>query len=93
MAGEDPVTERAAVEWEAHMRAPVVDGVDLIPVCEQTDCVPVDVDDQPPGGAHLGDRCGAYQSLAVEDGHRLLLGGSRRQPRTSSKVKVKQDGR
>jgi hypothetical protein len=74
VAGEDSVAERTAVEWEAHVRAPIVDGVNLIPVGEQTECVPIDVDDQPPGSAQFGERCGAYQRLGVDRSHRLLLG-------------------
>jgi len=37
------------MEWEAHVRTAIVDGVDLIPVCEQTERVALDVDDQPSG--------------------------------------------
>jgi hypothetical protein len=35
------------MEREAHVRAAIVDRVYLIPVREQADRVPVDVDDQP----------------------------------------------
>jgi hypothetical protein len=74
VAGEDAVADRPAVHRKAHVRAPIVDGVNLIPVGEQTECVPIDVDDQPPGSAQFGERCGAYQRLGVDRSHRLLLG-------------------
>jgi hypothetical protein len=41
------------------MRAAIVDGVDLIPVGEQTDRVAVDVDDQPSRRTQLGKRRGS----------------------------------
>jgi len=39
------------VERETHVRAAVVDGVDGVAVGEQAEHVPVQVDDQPSGGA------------------------------------------
>ena len=59
VAREDAVADRAAVEREAHVRAAVVDGVDLVAVGEQTDRVPVEVDDEPSRRAQLGERRGA----------------------------------
>jgi hypothetical protein len=51
VAGKDPVGDRAAVEWKAHVRAAIVDGVDLVALRKQTERVPVEVDDESPCGA------------------------------------------
>jgi len=86
VAREDPVAQRAAVEREAHVWAAIVDGIDLIAVCEKTQRLPVDVDNQPSRLPQIGERRGADQSLSA-DGSRLFLQRSHaRQPRTSSKV-------
>jgi hypothetical protein len=86
VACEDPVAERAAVEREAHMRAPVVDGVNLIAVYEETQRLPVDVDNQPSRRPQLGKRRGADQRLAADGSSLLLQRSHARQSRTSSKV-------
>jgi hypothetical protein len=43
------------MERKAHVRAAIVDGVDLIPVRDETDRVPVDVDYQPSRRPQLGE--------------------------------------
>ena len=73
MARQDPVTDRAAVEREAHVRAAIVDGIDLIPVRKQTERVPLNVDDQPSRRAQLGKRRGADERFGGDDSHQLLL--------------------
>ena len=85
VAREDPVAERAAVEREAHMRAAIVDGINLVAVCEETQRLPIDVDNQPSRRTQIGKRRGADQRLGA-DGSRLLQRSHARQPRTSSKV-------
>ena len=56
VAGEDPVLDRPAVEREPHVRAAVVAGVYSVAVEEKRERVPVEVDDQPAGGAELLQR-------------------------------------
>jgi hypothetical protein len=75
------------VEREAHVRAAIVDGVDLSLVCEQTQYVSVDVDYKPPRRTQLSKRRGPDQRFGGDGGHLLLLDrGNARQPRTSTKV-------
>ena len=65
VAGQDPVADRAPVEREAHVRAAVVDGMDLVAVREETERVPLDVDDEPPGRPQLGERRGADEGVVA----------------------------
>jgi len=51
VAREDPVADRSAVQWEAHVRAPVVDGVHVVAVGEEADDVMVVMDHEPPGSS------------------------------------------
>jgi hypothetical protein len=76
------------VEREPHVRAAIVDGEDLIPVREQTERVPVDVDDQPSRRPQIGKRCGADEKFGGDGSHLLLFssGATPGQPRTSTKV-------
>ena len=46
VAGKDAVADRAPVEWKAHMRAAVVDGVDAVLVLKERQGVAVDLDRQ-----------------------------------------------
>jgi hypothetical protein len=69
------------------VRAAIIDGVDLIPVCKQTERVPVDVDDQPSRCTQLGKRRGADERFGGDSGHLLLLWlANFGQARTSTKV-------
>jgi hypothetical protein len=87
VAGEDPVAERAAVEREPHVGAAIVDGINLIPVREQTQRVSVDVNHKPPRRTQLGERRGPDQRSGGDGSHLLLLGrGNAAQRRTSTKV-------
>jgi hypothetical protein len=88
VAGEDPVAERATVEREPHVRAAIVDGVDLIAVGEQTQRVSVEVDHKPPRRTQLGKRRGPDQRFSGDGGGHLLLldRGNAGQPRTSTMV-------
>jgi hypothetical protein len=55
VASEDPVADRAAVKREAHVRAAIVNRGHFAVLCEQTERVPVDVDDEPSRLAQLGE--------------------------------------
>ena len=59
VAREDPVGHRAAMQGETHVRTPVVDGEDFVAFGEEADHVSAHADDEPPGGAELGQRGGA----------------------------------
>jgi hypothetical protein len=61
------------MQRKAHVRAAVVDGVNGVAVREQTEHVPVEVDDEPPGGAQLGERGGASETVGHDCGHDFLL--------------------
>ena len=56
VAREDPVADRPAVQREAHVRAAVVDRVDLVALGQQADRVAVQADDQPALRAELLER-------------------------------------
>ena len=88
VAREDPVAERAAVERKAHVRAAIVDGIDLIAVSEETQRVSVEVDHKPPRRTQLGKRRGPDQRFGDDGGGHLLLldRGNAGQPRTSTIV-------
>jgi hypothetical protein len=73
VAGEDPVADAAAMQREAHVRAAVVDRVHLLPVREETDRVPVEVDDEPPRRSQLRQRRGANNAISCNSGHAALL--------------------
>ena len=73
VAGEDPVADRAPVEREAHVRAPVVDGVHLLALREQAERVAVEVDDEAAFRAQLLERGGADGTVCCDGGHALLL--------------------
>jgi len=47
------------MERETHVRAAIVDGINLITVREETECVPVDVDHEPPRHTQFRERRGA----------------------------------
>jgi hypothetical protein len=51
------------MEREAHVRAAVVDGVDVVAVGEQAEHLAVHVDDQAPRGAQLGERPGPDEAI------------------------------
>jgi hypothetical protein len=77
------------MEREAHVRAAIVDGVDVVAVGEQTERLPPDVHDEPAGRAELAERGGADEVLGENGGHRFLLYRSWRiasERRTSSNV-------
>ena len=73
MAREDPVAQRAAMEREAHVRAAIVNGIDPSTVREETECVPVDVNDEPPRRTQLRERRGADERSGGDGSHLLLL--------------------
>jgi hypothetical protein len=64
VAGQDAVAHRAAVQREAHVRAPVVQGVDAVAVREERDRVPVELGDDAAGRPHVGERGGADELAA-----------------------------
>jgi hypothetical protein len=72
MTSEDAVLDAAAIERKAHMRAAVVDRVHLFPYDEETDRVLVDVNNQPPSGAQLGERGGPGKAFSCDCGHAPL---------------------
>jgi hypothetical protein len=72
VTGEDPVTDAAAMQRKAHVRAAVVDRVHLLPVREETDRVPVEVDDEPPRCSQLLPRRGPNEAIC-NSAHALLL--------------------
>ena len=88
VARQDSVRDRAAVKREAHVRAAIVDGVDVVAVCEQTERLPPDVDDESPRCAQLAERGGADEVFGENGGHRFLLrrSGIASENRTSSNV-------
>ena len=69
VAGQDPVGDRAAVERKAHVRAAVVDRVDVAVLDEEADRVAVEVDDHPPGCAQVLQRCGPLALRGSRDCH------------------------
>ncbi len=73
VAGEDPVADGAPVEREAHVRAAVVDGVDLVALGEEAEGLVPDVDDETSGGAQLGERGGADEAVGGDCGHGVSL--------------------
>jgi hypothetical protein len=73
VARQDPVRDRAAMEWEAHVRAAIVDGVDLVTVGEQTEGLPADVHDESARSAQLAERCGTGEVFGDNRSHRFLL--------------------
>ncbi len=72
VAGEDPVADRPAVKREAHVRATVVDGVDLAPVGDEADRVPAQVNDQPLGLFQLHQRGGSFALRGLHGFHRWV---------------------
>jgi hypothetical protein len=86
---EDAVGDRSAVEREAHVRTTVVDRVDSVAVREEADRVALDVDDEPAGGAQVGERRRAHERVGGNGAHRVLRGGIAAKARTSSNVDVK----
>ena len=73
VAREDPVAQRAAMERKAHVRAAIVDGINLLTVREETECVPVDVDHEPPRRTQLRERRGADEGPGCDGSHLVLL--------------------
>jgi hypothetical protein len=57
------------VEWEAHVRAAIVDGVDAAVVDEQADGLPTDADDEAAGLLQLGEGRGAQPLSGLHNGH------------------------
>jgi hypothetical protein len=51
------------MERKAHVRAAIVDGMDVVTLREETERVPFDVDDEPPGRTQLGKRSGADETF------------------------------
>src|SRR5436305_4454531 len=58
---QDPVADGASVEREAHVRAAVVDCMDLVAVGEQADGVGVEMYDETPPRAHVGEGRGTHE--------------------------------
>ena len=50
------------MQGETHVRTPVVDGEDFVAFGEEADHVSAHADDEPPGGAELGQRGGAQET-------------------------------
>jgi hypothetical protein len=59
VTGEDAVRDRPAVKREAHVRAAVVHGVDLVADSEQAHGVPGRLDDEAPRRPNLGEGRGS----------------------------------
>ena len=73
VAREDPVRNQAAVEREAHVWAAIVDSVDVVAGCEQTERVPVELNNQPFRRAQVGERRGTGGMCGLCDSHRVDL--------------------
>jgi len=69
VAREDAVGDSATVQREAHVWAPVVDGVHRITVREQAERVPVNVQDEAPSGLKLGKRRCAHMLVRLSCCH------------------------
>jgi hypothetical protein len=66
VAREDPVADRSACSGEAHVRAPVVDGVHVVAVGEEADDVMVVMDHEPPAArSSTSDATGTKRSAAT----------------------------
>jgi hypothetical protein len=61
------------MEREAHVWAAIVDGINLITVREETECVPFDVDHKPPRRTQLRERRGAGERPGCDGSHLVLL--------------------
>ena len=64
VAGQDAVAHRAAIERKAHVRAAIIDGVDLIAVEKQDDRMPVNLHRKRPL-PRKSDNCAACTKVAV----------------------------
>jgi hypothetical protein len=53
VTGEDAFPDRAPIQWESHMRATIIDGMNLSVVREQSDDMPVQLHDCTAGRFHL----------------------------------------
>jgi isocitrate/isopropylmalate dehydrogenase len=58
---------------KAHVRAAVVDGINLITVREETECVTVGVDHKPPRRTQLRERRSANEGPGCNGSHLILL--------------------
>jgi hypothetical protein len=58
---------------KAHVRAAIVDGVDLVAVREKAESVPVEVNDEPTGCSQLCDRGRTGKASRGNSSHALLL--------------------
>jgi hypothetical protein len=63
------------MERKAHVGAAIVDGIDLIPVRDETDRVSVDVNYEPTRRPQLGKRRGADERFGGNGSHPVLLPG------------------
>jgi hypothetical protein len=61
------------MEGEAHVRAAIVYGINLITVREETECVAVDVDHKPPRRTQLPERRRADERSGCNGSHLVLL--------------------
>jgi hypothetical protein len=61
------------MERKAHVRAAVVDCIDLIAVREETECVPVDADHKSRRRTQLRERRGANERSGCDGSHLVLL--------------------
>src|SRR5206468_821510 len=66
---ENAVADRPPVERKAHVRAAVVNRVDVVAFGEQADGVPVDVDDEPAGRPYLGQRRYPAERFRIDGRH------------------------
>jgi hypothetical protein len=61
------------MQRETHVGTAVVDCIDVLADCEETDRLAADVDDESSGDAEIRERSGADKAFGSERGHRFLL--------------------